>query len=78
MSGELKITTEDGKTYWFGKDDRFPDEVRIYGAANRDRWTYMLTSQAHQIVDDGLQHGGEVQQGDPVLFFDRRDHTSAG
>ncbi|HET7037115.1 MAG TPA: hypothetical protein VFI42_15625 [Thermomicrobiaceae bacterium] len=78
MSGELKITTEDGKSYWFGKDERFPGEVRIYGAANQDHWAYIPTNHAHEIVRQGLEHGGEVQQGDPVLFFDRAEHTPAG
>lgn len=78
MSGELKITTEDGTTYWFGKDERFPEQVRIYGAANQNHWTYMPLSQAREIVSSGLRDGGEVQQGDPVLFFDQEPHTHIG
>jgi hypothetical protein len=37
----------------------------------------MPTSQAHDIVRAGLQEG-EVEQGDPVLFFDRGPHITAG
>ena len=68
MSGELEITTQDGKTYWFGRDERFPAEVRIYGA-DTHHWQYLPTERARQIVRESLENGGEVQQGDPLLFF---------
>lgn len=72
MSGELKIVTADGKNYWFGRDERFPEEVRIYGSDPR-HWQYVLVSEARQIVSEGLTSGGEVQQGDPVRFFQEDD-----
>jgi hypothetical protein len=75
MSGELEITTEDGKTYWFGRDEGFPAEVRIYGA-DTHHWQYMPTDRARQIVRESLEHGGEVQQGDSLLFF-RTDEEQA-
>jgi hypothetical protein len=68
MSGELEITTQDGKTYWFGRDERFPAEVRIYGA-DTHHWQYLPTERARQIVRESLENGGKVQQGDPLLFF---------
>ena len=68
MAGELKIVSRDGTTYWFGRDDRFPDEVRVYGADTR-HWQYMLTPEARHIVREELDRGAEVQQGDPVQFF---------
>ena len=77
MSGELRVVTEDGKDYWFGRDERFPGEVRQYTGDPR-HFDYLPTPQARQVVDDALAHGGEVQQGDPVLFFDRHEHTAAG
>lgn len=76
MSGELKILTSDGATHWFGRDERFPDEVRVYTGDTR-RWDYMPLEQVRSLVNDGLRNGGEVQQGDPVLFF-RRDDEAVG
>ena len=61
MAGELKIVSRDGTTYWFGRDDRFPDDTR--------HWQYMLTPEARHIVREELDRGAEVQQGDPVQFF---------
>lgn len=78
MSGELRVVTDDGKDYWFGRDERFPREVRVYGGSTRT-WEYLPTGQAHDIVQDALDHGGEVQQGDPVLFFrPESDQPTAG
>lgn len=68
MSGELKIVTAEGASYWFGRDDHFPDEVRIYGADQR-HWSYMPTSEARQLVRQSLTSDGEVQQGDAERFF---------
>jgi hypothetical protein len=68
LSGELKITTSDGTTYWFGRDDHFPEEVRIYGADTR-HWAYMSTNEARQIVRQSLTDDGQVQQGDAERFF---------
>ena len=68
MSGELKIQLKDGTNYWFGRDDRFPDEVRLYGPDTR-HWKYLPTSEARQIVRQGLDEDAEIQQGDAVLFF---------
>ena len=75
MNGELEITTEDGKNYWFGRDERFPAEVRIYGA-DTHHWQYMPTERARQIVRESLAQGDEVQQGDSFLFF-RTDEEQA-
>jgi hypothetical protein len=77
MSGELKILTADGDIVWFGRDERFPAEVRVYTGDTR-RWDYMPLNQVRQIVDDGLGNGGEVQQGDPVLFFRAEDQDTVG
>jgi hypothetical protein len=68
MSGELKIQTSDGAVYWFGRDDHFPEEVRVYGS-DTHHWSYMSTEEARQIVRQALGHHGEVQQGDDVRFF---------
>jgi len=76
MSGELKIQTGDGTIYWFGRDDHYPDEVRIYGQDTR-HWSYMTTGKARSIVDQGLRDG-EVQQGDAVRFFSPEGETTAG
>jgi hypothetical protein len=75
MSGELEITTQDGKIYWFGRDERFPAEVRIYGA-DTHHWQYLPTERARQIVRESLENGGEVQQGDPLLFFTDQEQAS--
>ncbi|MGA7673099.1 MAG: hypothetical protein WBW04_21965 [Nitrolancea sp.] len=56
MSGELKIQTGDGTIYWFGRDDHYPDEVRVYGQDTR-HWSYISTDEAHSIVDQGLRDG---------------------
>ena len=68
MSGELKITTADGVTYWFGRDDHFPDEVRVYGSDPR-HWSYMPTGEARNLVRQSLTGDSEVQQGDAERFF---------
>lgn len=68
MSGELKIVTADGVTYWFGRDGHFPEKVRIYGADPR-HWSYMPTGEARQLVRRSLGSDGEVQQGDAERFF---------
>jgi len=68
MSGELKIQLKDGTNYWFGRDDRFPNEVRIYGS-DPHHWQYVPTEEAQQIVQRGLDHDAEVQQGDAIRFF---------
>jgi len=68
MSGELKIVLNDGSSYWFGRDDHFPDEVRIY-SSDPHHWQYLPTDEAKQIVQDGLKNHAEVQQGDATRFF---------
>jgi hypothetical protein len=68
MSGELKIVLGDGSSYWFGRDDHFPEEVRIY-SSDPHHWMYMPTSKAKQIVHDGMENDAEVQQGDATRFF---------
>ncbi len=68
MSGELKIATSDGTSYWFGRDDHYPEEVRVYGS-DPHHWSYMTTNEARQIVRQSLGNDGEVQQGDAELFF---------
>jgi hypothetical protein len=77
MSGKLEILTEDGTIYWFGRDERFPTEVRVYGADTR-HWQYVPTDRARQIVRESLEHGGEVQQGDPPLFFSTSEEQAPG
>lgn len=77
MSGELKILTADGAIAWFGRDERFPEEVRVYTGDTR-HWDYLPLNQVRQIVDDGLGNGGEVQQGDPVLFFRTDEQEASG
>ena len=67
MSGELEITTQ--------RDERFPAEVRIYGA-DTHHWQYLPTERARQIVRESLENGGEVQQGDPLLFFTDQEQAS--
>ena len=76
MSGELKIQTGDGAIYWFGRDDHYPNEVRVYGQDTR-HWSYMTTDEARSIVKQGLSDG-EIQQGDAVRFFDPDGETTAG
>lgn len=77
MSGELQFVAADGTSYWFGRDDRFPDEVRIYGP-DPNRWRYLPADEARKIVSEALDDGGEVQQGDPVLFFQEEEGHSVG
>lgn len=72
MSGELRVVTSDGKNYWFGRDERFPREVRVYGGSTHT-WEYLPTDQVRGIVREALDQGGETQQGDPVLFFREDD-----
>ncbi len=77
MSGELKIVTDKGETFWFGRDDHFPAEVRVYTGDTR-YWEYMPTSQARQIVYDSLDRGASIEQGDPALFFRQEPEQAAG
>ena len=68
MSGELKIQLKDGTNYWFGRDDRFPDEVRIYGSDTR-HWKYVPTGDAQQLVHHGLHQDADVQQRYPIRIY---------
>ncbi|HVX29381.1 MAG TPA: hypothetical protein VHA53_02790 [Nitrolancea sp.] len=68
MSGELKIVLSDGSSYWFGRDDHFPDKVRIHGS-DPHHWHYLPTDEAKRIVQQALEHHGEVEQGDATRFF---------
>jgi hypothetical protein len=77
MSGELKIVNADGGTSWFGRDERFPEEVRSYTGDPR-HWQYQPLDRVRQVVDDSLKNGAEIEQGDPVRFFQTGASDSVG